>query len=63
MRGALPDPGELGVELMPTGIVIADQVPGVAGQHTQPREGGLGAGADRGVPHQPRVGGAHRDRV
>jgi hypothetical protein len=59
----LPDVGELGVELVPAGVVVADQVAGVTLQDAQIGDGGLGPGADRGVVDQPRVGGAHGDRV
>ena len=58
---ALRPGGALG--LVPTDVVISDQVPGVAVEYTQSGEGGLGSGADRGIPDQPRIGGAHRDRV
>ena len=60
---ALLDTGELGVELVPAGVIISDQVSGVAVQDSQAREGVFGSGADRGVPDQSRVGGAHGDRV
>ena len=40
VRGALPDPGELGVELVPADVVVTDQVAGVALEHAQIGEGG-----------------------
>ena len=63
VRYALLDAGELGVELVPAGVIISDQVPGVALKDPQAREGVVGSGADRGVVDQPRVRGAHGDRV
>ena len=63
VRYALLDTGELGVELVPAGVIISDQVPGVALKDPQAREGVFGSGTDRGVVDQPRVRGAHGDRV
>jgi hypothetical protein len=56
VRCASLDTGELGVELVPAGVVVADQVAGVALQYAQSGEGGFGSGADRGIPDQPRIG-------
>ncbi len=60
---ALSDAGELGVELVPAGVVVADQVTGVTLHDAQGGDRGLGSGADRRVPDQPRIRGAHGDRV
>ncbi len=53
---ALLDSAELGVELVPAGVVVSDQVAGVAPQHTQARHVGLGTGPHRGVGDQPCIG-------
>ena len=45
MSRALLDSGELDVELVAAGIVVADQVTGVARKHAQAGEGGLGPGS------------------
>jgi len=60
---ALLDAGELGVELVVAGVVVADQVASVAIEDAQSGQGGFGSGADRRVVHQPRIRGTHGDRV
>ena len=61
VRCALPDSGELGVELVPASVVIVDQVPGVAGQHHRPQPRRLRRRSPRGKGlgrhHAPGVPG------
>ena len=57
---ALLHPGELGVELGPAGVVVADQDPAVAVHYAQVLDRLSRAGGRRGVPDQPLHQGCGR---
>jgi hypothetical protein len=57
---ALLHAGKPGVELVPAGVVIADQVAGEPVEHTQVGDRLLRPGAGRGVPRQTLVGSVRR---
>jgi hypothetical protein len=60
---ALLHPGELGVELGPAVVVVADQVPGIAVQDAQAFDRLAGPRGRGGVPDQPLAGGADGDHL
>ena len=63
VRCALLHSGQVRVELVPAGVVVAHQVAVPALEDAEVGDGWLGTGGHPGVVDQPRIGRTHGDRV